>query len=163
MDITIRKASVEDAPSIQKLAKDIWPAAYGSILSKEQLDYMLDKYYSTDTLTQQMKDNHYFFLAFFNLSPVGFASFSLVEFDKCKLHKLYVLPTIQKTGLGKQLLEKTEITVKALGVKILQLNVNRSNSARLFYERNNFVIIRQEDIDIGNGFFMNDYVMEKVL
>ena len=163
MDITIRKASVEDAPSIQKLAKDIWPAAYGSILSKEQLDYMLDKYYSTDTLKQQMNDHHYFFLAFCNQAPVGFASFSMTDSGKCKLHKLYVLPSIQKTGLGKQLLEKVETTVKEMGVKILQLNVNRNNSARLFYERNDFAIIRQEDIDIGNGFFMNDYVMEKVL
>lgn len=163
MDISIRKASVEDAPSIQKLAKDIWPAAYGSILSKEQLEYMLDKYYSTDILTKQMNDHHFFYLAFCNQSPVGFASFSMVETNKCKLHKLYVLPSIQKTGLGKQLLEKTEWMAKEMGANTLQLNVNRNNSARLFYERNDFSIIREEDIDIGNGFFMNDYVMEKEL
>lgn len=163
MDIKIRNASLEDLPSIQKLAKDIWPIAYGSILSKEQLDFMLDKFYSNDSLKIQMSENHYFFLAVYNQAPVGFASFSMTDPGKCKLHKLYVLPSIQKTGLGKQLLEKVETTVKEMGVKILQLNVNRNNSARLFYERNDFAIIRQEDIDIGNGFFMNDYVMEKVL
>lgn len=163
MDISIRKASLEDAQSIQKLAKDIWPAAYGSILSKEQLEYMLDKYYSTDVLSKQIHDHHFFYLAFYNQSPVGFASLSMIEENKCKLHKLYVLPSIQKTGLGKQLLEKTEITAKEMGAKTLQLNVNRNNSARLFYERNDFSIIREEDIDIGNGFFMNDYVMEKKL
>jgi ribosomal protein S18 acetylase RimI-like enzyme len=40
------------------------------------------------------------------------------------------------------------------------VNVNRHNKALHFYEKYGFKIIREEDIDIGEGYFMNDYVME---
>jgi ribosomal protein S18 acetylase RimI-like enzyme len=39
------------------------------------------------------------------------------------------------------------------------LNVNRNNKALGFYQKFGFVILREEDIDIGNGYFMNDYIM----
>ena len=53
--------------------------------------------------------------------------------------------------------------IKQKGAKALELQVHRQNKARNFYEKLGFVIIKEKDFDIGNGFFMNDYVMEKVL
>ena len=50
--------------------------------------------------------------------------------------------------------------IKKTGATSLQLNVNRHNKALHFYEKQGFKIIREEDIDIGEGYFMNDYVME---
>jgi hypothetical protein len=38
--------------------------------------------------------------------------------------------------------------------------VNRYNKAKDFYEKAGFKIIETVDIEIGNGFYMNDYVME---
>lgn len=52
-------------------------------------------------------------------------------------------------------------TIKSRGATSLQLNVNRQNPAQHFYKKLGFLVIKEEDIDIGSGFFMNDFVMEK--
>ena len=161
--LTIRPASFEDIPFIRDIALKTWPVAYGAILSKKQLDYMLGKMYSREALENQMKDHHYFFLALLNYKAVGFAAFSKIEEGIYKLQKLYVLPDIQNKGAGLALLKTVESTAKSMGGERLCLNVNRNNIAKTFYEKNDFTIIDEEDIDIGSGYFMNDYLMEKQL
>lgn len=162
-DLQIRPASFNDIPFIQDIAYKTWPVAYSKILSPEQLAYMLDLIYSTTALEKQMHDNQHFLLAIKNYTSIGFAAFSLGNVDICKLQKLYVLPNIQKTGAGKTLLHTVEAMVKSSGAKRLQLNVNRQNKALTFYQANGFTILHEADIDIGNGFYMNDYIMEKQL
>ena len=161
--LQIRPASFNDIPFIQDIANKTWPAAYGNILSPEQLDYMLDMIYSTAALEQQMHDNQHFFVALQNFFPVGFVAFSPIDLGTYKLHKLYVLPHIQKMGAGKKLLQTVETTAKSMGAIRIQLNVNRLNNALTFYKTNGFIIIEEKDIDIGQGFYMNDYIMEKQL
>ena len=74
-----------------------------------------------------------------------------------------MLPDLHGKGLGKALLDIVTENAITLGAKTLRLNMNRHNKAKQFYERNGFTIIKQEDVDIGNNYFMNDYVMEKQL
>ena len=94
--------------------------------------------------------------------PIGFASWSPAAGPGVyKLHKLYVLPGRQGKGLGKAILEFISEDIAPLGARVLKLNVNRHNKARRFYEKLGFTVIGEEDIDIGNNYFMNDYVMEK--
>lgn len=162
-ELVIRPSSLTDIPFIQQIADKTWPSSYEALLGKEQVEYMLDKLYSTSVLEDQMKKQNYFFLALKNYKPVGFCSFSNVGKDVYKLQKLYVLPSQQKTGLGKALLATVETVSKSMGAKKLQLNVNRKNIAKRFYERNGFTVIKEEDLDIGSGYFMNDYLMEKDL
>jgi diamine N-acetyltransferase len=162
-ELIIRPASFNDIKYIQDIVTKTWPATYTSILGKDQVDYMIGKFYSTPSLEEQMKNLHHFFLALNDYSPVGFASFSHVEGKTYKLQKLYVLPDIQKKGIGKMLLETVETVAKSMGGQILQLNVNRHNKAKKYYEKNEFIVVKEEDIDIGNGYYMNDYVMEKRL
>lgn len=161
--LQIRPASFNDIPYIQDIAFKTWPVAYGTILSAEQLEYMLQMIYSTPALEKQVQENQHFFLALQNFEPVGFAAFSEIDTTIHKLHKLYVLPGIQKMGAGKKLLQTVEETAKGMGATRLQLNVNRSNNALAFYKANGFVIIEEKDIDIGCDFYMNDYIMEKPL
>ncbi len=161
--ISIRSATIEDIFSIQYIAFSTWPVAYSAILSQEQLDYMLDLFYNEHSLKEQMNNGHTFLIAEFNNEAIGFASFNCIADQIYKLQKLYVLPTIQQKGSGKVLLMEVIDRVKALGAKKLQLNVNRHNKALLFYEKMGFVIIKEDDIDLGHNFYMNDYVMEKDL
>jgi diamine N-acetyltransferase len=162
-ELIIRPASFNDIQYIQNIVAKTWPATYKPILGKEQVDYMIGKFYSTPSLEEQMKNRHHFFLALNNYSPVGFASFSHTHAKTYKLHKLYVLPHIQKKGIGKRLLETVETVAKSIGGQVLQLNVNRHNKAKKYYEKNGFIVVKEEDIDIGNGYYINDYVMEKRL
>ena len=161
--IKIIKASQDDLLTIQDLAKKIWPFAYGEILSVDQLEYMLEKFYSVDSLTAQMeKLHHEFYLALNGDNPVGFISIGKSQNNSSTfvLQKIYVLPKFQGKNIGKSLLDFAIEKTKREGGLAMELNVNRYNKALHFYEKNGFEIILEEDIDIGNGYFMNDYRMQ---
>lgn len=157
----IRKAYPHDIPLIRDLANQSWPITYSSILSKEQVDYMMELIYSEKSLAAQMEKGHEFVIAYDGVEPVGFASVSLLEPGIYKLQKLYVLPSEHGKGMGKFILNELIKAMKTKGGRLLKLNVNRFNKARDFYEKLGFTVIGEEDIDIGNGYFMNDYVMKK--
>ena len=163
--ITIRPAGVEDIPTIHLLAHQIWPITYGHLMSADRLQYMLQLIYDPASLEKQMQQQgHVFLLAEIDGTPVGFASFSATnEAGVYKLHKIYISTGIQGKGLGKALLNAVIEEIKRLHATALLLNVKRDNTAIAFYEKQGFTIIKEEDIDIGNGYFMNDYVMEKKL
>jgi ribosomal protein S18 acetylase RimI-like enzyme len=165
----IRTASVEDVPVIHKLAHAIWPVAYKDILTSAQLKYMLDLIYAPHQLIRQIeKLGHRFIVIdddyYGSIAPVGFASWSLKSPSDptiFKLHKLYVLPAKKGKGCGKFMLDHIMAIIKKQGASVLELNVNRNNDAQLFYHKMGFSIKGEEDIDIGKGYFMNDYVMER--
>lgn len=161
--LRIRRAYENDIPLIRDLSLKIWPQTYSTILSPSQIDYMLDMMYSEKALQQQMKENHEFIIVNNGMEPVGFASFSLQEPGVYKLHKIYVMPQNQGKGTGKFVITEILKAIVRKGGKALQLNVNRNNRAITFYEKLGFTILREEDNDIGNGYQMNDYVMEKKL
>jgi diamine N-acetyltransferase len=161
--ITIRVASIPDIPLIRELSLKVWPQTYREILTSEQIDYMLEMMYSSASLEKQMNDGCIFIIICDNEIPVGFASYQLVGMNSAKLHKIYVLSSQQGKGTGKFMLDYIVQHLKELGTSALQLQVNRSNNAKIFYEKNGFAVIEEADFDIGNGYFMNDYVMEKKL
>ena len=125
---------------------------------------MFDQLYSPEALLAQMTAGHTFVLAESEGVLLGFASFSPTDPTNAafKLQKIYVLPSTQGTGLGKQLLAEVENRCRALGGTSLILNVNRDNWARVFYEKQGFQIDHEEDVPIG-PYWMNDYVMRKPL
>jgi GNAT superfamily N-acetyltransferase len=161
--LSLRFADIHDINTIGFLAQQIWPSTYKNILSAEQIKYMMDLFYSPAALKKQIKeDKHTFILIEDGEGTLGFASFSKINAAGVyKLHKIYVLPTLQGKGIGKAMIDFIVTNIKPLGATALQLNVNRHNKARSFYERLGFTVIQEEDIDIGNNYFMNDYVMEK--
>ena len=164
MNITV--ATKEQLPIVRDLAYRIWPDTYGAILSKIQLDFMLDKFYNIASLEEQMLEKHQVFLLIEeNNQYLGFCAYELNinNSNKTKLHKIYVLPETQGKGVGKQLLEKVEEIAKSEGNSHLILNVNRFNKALEFYKYKGFVIVDEVNIEIGHGYLMEDYVMEKNL
>ncbi len=161
--LSLRFADIEDINTIGFLAQQIWPSTYKNILSADQINYMMDLFYSPASLKKQMKEEkHQFILIEDGEGTLGFASYSKTKNTSIyKLHKIYVLPTLQGKGIGKAIIDFIVENIKPLGAKALQLNVNKFNKARNFYERLGFTVIHEEDIDIGNNYFMNDFVMEK--
>ncbi len=159
----IRPASFNDIPFIQHIAYETWPVAYGQILPEAQLKYMLDLFYNPAALHQQITEQHHFFIALSKFTPVGFAAFSQIGTGIFKLQKLYVLPHVQKSGAGVALLKTIEDTARSMEGTKLALNVNRMNSALSFYIKQGYTIAGEEDIDIGSGYYMNDYLLEKAL
>lgn len=163
--IILRRGKEQDIESIQDLANRTWHVTYGAYLSVEQIEYMLEKMYNKGELLSQFKDGYVFLMAEAGGEDLGFACFSILDSGQkiYKLHKLYVLPETQGKGVGKLLMNEVVNLVKRAGGAFLQLNVNRNNKASDFYIRAGFVVKETIDLDIGNGFLMNDYVMEKAL
>ncbi len=157
--LSIRRAATNDIRLIRELTFQIWPQTYAPILSTEQIAYMLDMMYSEAALNRQFNEGHSFIVCYNNEEPVGFASWSEIGPGIYKLHKIYVLPQKQGSGIGKYLIQYIVSDIKERQAIALELNVNRYNTAKIFYEKLGFVVIREEDIDIGTGYFMNDYVL----
>ena len=159
----VKKADVEDIPLIRELTFAIWPQTYSSLISKEQVDYMLQMMYSPASLQQQMKDGSTFIIVYEDTLPVGFAAYKPIDPLTWKLDKIYILSSQQGKGTGKFIINFIVDEIKNKYVKALQLQVNRENKAKDFYEKLGFKIIQAANFDIGNGYFMNDYVMELAL
>lgn len=160
----IKKAGKSDSATIRDLARAIWPSTFKKILTENQIHYMLDWMYNVETLVNQMDNGHDFFLLYHLDRPIGFIGLELQEeIKKVKIHKLYLLPTHQGKGLGKQMFLHALAYASQKSALAVYLNVNRFNAAVQFYLGMGMQITRSEDIDIGGGFFMNDYVMEKGL
>lgn len=160
--ILFRKAKEEDLQVISDLAEEIWPQVYNEYLSEAQLRYMLDLMYNKGELLAQLQQGYTFLIAEDGSKDVGFACSSLEDplTQTYKLHKLYVLPEMHGKGVGKILINEIKNLAQRNGGKFLQLNVNRNNNAKDFYLKGGFKIKETVDVNIGNGFFMNDYVME---
>ncbi|WP_293896375.1 GNAT family N-acetyltransferase [Flavobacterium sp.] len=161
--IEINKNIDKNFTTVRAIAKEVWPIAYGAILSQEQLDYMMEMMYSVPSLQKQADEKgNRFVVVTENKIPVGFAAyeFNYNKKPKTRVHKIYILPAHQGNGIGKQLIDFIANEAKQRHQKALVLNVNKKNIAIRFYERIGFTVISEEVIDIGNGYVMDDYVME---
>lgn len=162
-ELKIEKIGVDKTDLIIQLANAIWPAAYSAILPAEQISYMMGLFYSRSSLEKQMTEKqHQFVIGSSKGHPIAFASYGTLEnAGAYKLHKLYVLPECHGKGIGKALIDFIITELQTANARMLELNVNRNNKAKAFYEKLGFEVIREEDIDIGHGYYMNDYVMRK--
>ena len=160
--MTLSIATKEQLPIIRDLAYKIWPDTYGSTHTQAELDYMLTKFYAVESLENQLNNGHAFILATENDINLGFVSYEInaENTTKTKIHKLYVLPETQGKGIGKILVDyvRNEAIINANST--LFLNVNKLNNAQYFYTKYGFSITQDIIIDIGNGYVMDDYVME---
>jgi ribosomal protein S18 acetylase RimI-like enzyme len=160
--ITIRRAKEEDIELIRDIAAETWPSTYLDIIGQAQIDYMLDKMYNKGELLKQFMEGHLFLIAEEGQNQFGFAGYSIVDHEArvYKLHKLYVLPSAHGKGVGKILINEVFNQIKDTDASALQLNVNKNNKAKDFYLKAGFTVKESVKIDIGEGYFMDDYIME---
>ena len=161
--LTIRNADLKDIPLIRELCFKVWPQTYSSQLSKEQIDYMLELMYSETSLAKQMTEGFPFVIVYDNDEPVGFASFGEIEPAIYKLQKIYILLNQQGKGTGKFVIDHIIKAIKQKGATALRLQVHKKNIAKAFYEKLGFYELYELVLDIGNGYVMDDYMMEKKL
>lgn len=158
----IRKATTTDIHNIQHIAGITFPLTYKDIITPAQTDYMMKMMYSTESLTKQMtEDGHTYLIASIGDEDAGYVSVQPLEDDVFELQKIYVLPKYQGKHLGGLLFDSAVKLIKQMHPAPcrVELHVNRYNKAQAFYEHKGMKILRQGDYDIGNGYFMNDYIM----
>ena len=183
-DYRIVAATADDFAIIERIARQTWPSTFRGILSAEQIEYMLHLMYRPEALAEQVAGGHRFLLLLspttvrtrgimaptypggsaVRFRPVGYVSYQQDYLPgTTKIHKIYLLPSTQGRGYGKALLRKVERIAVNAGQQKLRLDVNYENKAVGFYEHYGFVKIGRFDTDIGNGYLMEDWQMEKPL
>lgn len=167
--IELLPAAPDEAEAIGEMARRIWPAAYGAILPPGQIDYMLAWMYSPERLRREMEEGCAFHWIVrgggHGGERVGFVGHgAVVPGGACALHKLYLLPELQRLGVGSLALAQLRAHLAGAGAISLELRVNRHNSAAIaFYRKNGFSTRSEDVLEIGGGFVMDDYVMAREL
>ena len=159
----IPATSIKDFECISQLADVIWREHYISIITMEQIEYMLNKYNSVRAIKEQMNQGYLFFYITFEDIPVGYVGVKK-EADSLFLSKLYVLSSYRGKKIGKAAMQHVYGLATTFNLKKISLNVNKYNTnSILAYEKLGFVKTKTLVTEIGHGYIMDDYEMEKDL
>ena len=158
MNTPLKSITNAEINSVANLAREIWQEYYLGMITQEQIDFMLSKFYHRNQLELDLKNGvHYFFIQE-NENVVGFIAISEQEESKFFIHKFYINRDFRGKGMGSKVFY--EIIEHFPQAQQIRLQVNRKNIASInFYFKNGFSIEQWADFDIGNGFEMNDYIM----
>ena len=156
----IQLATPKDLPTIYQLAEKIWYDHYLSIITAEQIEYMLANFYSLENLEKLMKEGQMFYLIQDEIKDsIGYFAVTENEPEHWFMNKFYIKTSVQGKGIGADILKQWENMAQP---KELRLQVNRKNFKSInFYFKTGFVIKEVADFDIGNGFSMDDYILVK--
>jgi GNAT superfamily N-acetyltransferase len=159
-ELTFREATLADTIAIGKIAREIWCKWYITIISQAQIDYMLARGYSPESLAKQMNEGNYkFSLAYMGEELVGYAAMHTTDGKDYFLDKFYIDTEKHQQGIGGKFLAYLEGIYTP---EILRLRVNRKNYVAInFYFKNGFTIERTDELSIGEGYEMNDFIMVK--
>lgn len=166
MSLQIKKAETEkDIEQIATAAAEIWEEHYITIISREQIDYMVERFQSKEAITDQIEKEGYGYYLLLDQGVIaGFISIKIEEKEipSLFLSKFYIRKECRGKGFGKAAMGFLEAVCKENKLKKIWLTVNRNNSNSInIYEKFGFKKIRTQVNDIGNGFVMDDFVMER--
>ena len=156
-------ASREDIAEVARLACEIWPEHYVPIIGQAQVDYMLEKFQSARAIADQLARQYEYYLVLDGGQSAGYVAIvpSAGE-STLLLSKMYIRKELRGQGMGKETLGFVEGLCRQRGIKTIWLTVNKNNARSLaWYKQMGFDTVRPAVQDIGGGFVMDDFVMEK--
>jgi len=162
--VDIRPIAPDDVFAIASLARTTWLDAYAEIISPEQIDYMLAQRYGHARLRADIEDpQKWLHQAHVGGILAGFAACEIYK-GEFKIDKLYIHPAMQRKGVGAALIEHAAAIAREQGFAAMILAVNKQNEQAIHaYTQYGFRVRDKTVTDIGGGFVMDDYVMEKTL
>ncbi len=156
--------SEEQTKKVAELAKEIWHEHYEAIIGTEQVNYMIGRFQSEAAITDQRKNTGYEYYLLKSLGGYnGYLSFHKEE-NALFLSKIYIAKRFRGRGYARKALELLEKICRRDGLSKIWLTVNRNNISSIkTYESLGFVKSGTQVADIGEGFVMDDYIMEKLV
>lgn len=149
---------------LAQIASEVWHQHYAAILSAEQIDYMVEQFQSTSAIEHQLNQEHYsYYLVHTPQGPAGYVGVQLEpQGDSLFLSKLYLKREFRGKGIARQALSFLEGLARSQGRKTIWLTVNKHNAGSIaVYRHLGFETVRAQVSEIGQGYVMDDYVMEK--
>lgn len=171
MNIVLRPLTVADFTPVLTLAHRVWRATYAGFIPQAQIDHMLAVRYSPDGLGTYLSHTGQPLERWFDLACLDSKQGEIAGFCACeiyqgeyKLDKLYVASEHQRHGIGARLIAAAGERGRALGHEHMILAVNKKNAQAIAaYTKHGFSIREAVCVDIGQGFVMDDYIMQKPL
>lgn len=152
----------EQIRHLEALASVIWNDHFPPIIGQDQVDYMLFRFQSEPAITRQIRKEGY---RFYFISSAGQnAGYFAIrpDPDALFLSKIYILRDRRGHGLAREVFRFIEDQCRLFKLPRIRLTVNRDNEHAIdIYRKTGFSIVRNQVADIGGGFVMDDYVMEK--
>lgn len=153
-------SNMELVYSVTAVADEIWHEHFPAILSEEQIDYMLEKFLSPEALVEQINSGYQYYLFSFEYTFAGFAAVHK-ENGSLFLSKLYVHKDFRGKGIASYMFKQFIELCKKNNLDKIWLTCNRMNVHSIdVYRHWGFETVRTEVTDIGNGYVMDDYIME---
>ena len=150
--------------AIEALARDIWYEYYVPLIGKAQVDYMVPKFQSVAAMQGQIREGYEYFMMERAGLLLGYMAVQPQPAEqRLFISKLYLAREARGSGTGRLAMEFIEELARNRGLRLLWLTVNKRNPAVQTYERLGFRIESPLVMDIGNGFVMDDFRMEKAL
>lgn len=148
------KAGISEMSS---MAAAIVREHFDPLIGKAQNDYMISLFQTEEAIAEQLENGYRYFFVRNGGRNAGFTAF-YPRNRAMYISKFYLYKEERGKGYAHNMLEFVKEEARKLGLGSIELNVNKHNSACKAYEALGFSIIRSEKNDIGNGFFMDDYV-----
>lgn len=160
--ISIQPAKAADLITIESLGREIWQECYGPLLPPGQIKYMLEKFQSAEAMRGQVQEQGYeYFLLQVAGKPAGYIGVQQ-QANKLLLSKLYLLAGHRGSGISTAMFSFVENLARQRALSHIWLTVNKGNHRAIrAYEKQGFSTLRAQVVEIGGGFVMDDYVMEK--
>ena len=158
--MVFRELFADDAEGIKamsEMATEIVREHYDSIIGKEQNDYMLSLFQTEDAIREQLTHGYRYFFIRKDEENIGFIAF-FPRGDAMYISKFYLYKSARRQGYSRAMMAFAIEEAKKAGLSGIELNVNKNNNAIQAYEHLGMRVIRSEKNDIGNGFYMDDYV-----
>ena len=161
----IKVCSQEQIAKVADLAREIWQEHYVPIVGQEQVSYMLERFQSQKAIAQQIAQGYEYYLLDKDGQDEGYAAVVPDLSQACLLlSKIYVRRSARGCGLGKKALKYVESICRQRGIKTIWLTVNKNNNESIaWYSQMGFTNAGSTVQDIGSGFVMDDYQMEKTV
>jgi RimJ/RimL family protein N-acetyltransferase len=148
---------------VESLAKEIWTEYYIPIIGKEQVDYMLERFQSKQAIAEQIKTGVLYFLIKDDNEFIGYIAVQ-PKGRELFLSKIYIKSSKRGKGYGKKAVQYAETLAKERNLSKVVLTVNKNNVNSIkAYEKIGFKNAGPVIQDIGEGFVMDDYKMEKTV
>lgn len=166
MPVRIRRIAEDELPTVKRLGNEIWRKCYPGIISEGQIDYMLSVWYQTDAMAREMhvRGTWFALIEVASHGAIGYLSFERYPEGVLFINKLYVQPEMHGRGIGSAALNWTQERALELNCHSVQLRVNKRNTQAIrAYQRAGFRFVEDVCSDIGSGYVMDDFRMERAV
>lgn len=161
MKITYTAVEAGQYGQALEMATRIWKECYAAILSPGQIDYMLGEMYHPAKIAGEIGAGVVWEFIAADGEPAGFVSYAL-EGSRVFLKKIYFFSHFRGVGLLPGTLARVEEYAKSNGAGSIYLTVNKNNERAVrAYTKSGFTVEREQVVDIGSGYVMDDYVLSK--